>query len=240
MKRKINRIRKFKYYLYRYGIHRLLPARALYFTAHLAGLSRWIAEHRQLPFTDFPQRTFDYGRRYELHQFVVDTLIKAEAIDYLEFGVSKGHSFGWWVQKLNHPDCRFYGFDTFTGLPEAWGPFPAGAMSNGNAPPVIDDARHQFYQGLFQQTLPPFLANYQPEAGRRKVIHLDADLYSSTLFVLTSLSPFLQPGDVLLFDEFNVPMHEYKAFSEWAEAYYIKYTVLGQVNNYYQVALRLD
>ena len=111
-------------------------------------------------------------------------------------------------------------------------------MSNGNKPPEIAGDRHQFYQGIFQDTLFNFLKTYQSD--KRKVIHLDADLYSATLFVLTTLSPILKKGDILIFDEFNVPLHEYKAFQEWVDAFYINYTVLGQVNNYYQVALKLD
>jgi len=68
---------------------------------------------------------------------------------------------------------------------------------------------------------------------------MDADLYTSTLFVLTSISPFLGKGDILIFDEFNVPMHEFKAFTEWTQSYYIKYEVLAAVNNFYQVAFRI-
>ena len=110
-------------------------------------------------------------------------------------------------------------------------------MSNGNKPPEINDERVQFYQGLFQQTLIPFLQNYKSE--QRKVIHLDADIYSATLYVLTLITPFLKPNDVLIFDEFNVPMHEFKAFKEWTESFYISYEVIGAVNNYYQIALKL-
>jgi len=231
------RIRRMKYYLYKFGIHRLLPARPLQFGGHLSTLSRWIDDHRDLPFTDFPTKDFQYNRRFELHEHVITKVLATEAIDYLEFGVSKGSSFRWWVNRIKHPEAHFYGFDTFTGLPEAWGKFKAGDMGNGNAPPVIpDDERHTFYQGLFQATLPGFLENY--DASRPKVIHLDADIYSATLYVLTRIHPYLRPGDILLFDEFNVPMHEYKAFSEWVAAYYVDYEVLGAVNNYYQVAMR--
>ena len=31
---------------------------------------------------------------------------------------------------------------------------------------------------------------------------MDADLYSATLFTLTSFAPFLKKGDIILFDEF--------------------------------------
>jgi hypothetical protein len=72
-----------------------------------------------------------------------------------------------------------------------------------------------------------------------KIIHMDADLYTSTLFVLTSVSPVLRKGDIIIFDEFNVPMHEFKAFSEWISSYYIKYEVIGAGNNFYQIAIRI-
>jgi hypothetical protein len=53
------------------------------------------------------------------------------------------------------------------------------------------------------------------------------------------MAPFLKSGDILLFDEFNVPMHEYKAFTEFVNAYYIDYEVLGAVNNFYQIAVKI-
>ena len=63
----------------------------------------------------------------------------------------------------------------------------------GNNPPVIDnDQRHRFYQGLFQQTLPGFISTHSHDLNKRLVIHMDADLFSSTLYVLTSLAPFLK------------------------------------------------
>lgn len=237
MNNKIRRIRKIKYYLYKYGIHRFLPIDKLNLSAHLGSASKWISEHRDLAFTTFPQSRFDYGRRAELFEYIIEHEIKGVPIDYLEFGVSKGASFRWWIEHVKHKDSSFYGFDTFTGLPEDWGPFKKGAMSNGNEPPKIDDTRHSFYQGIFQDTLYDFLHTFKND--KKKIIHLDADLYSATLFVLTTMSPYLRKGDILLFDEFNVPMHEYKAFKEWSESFYINYTVIGEVNNYYQVAMRI-
>jgi hypothetical protein len=68
---------------------------------------------------------------------------------------------------------------------------------------------------------------------------MDADLYSSTLYVLTSLSQYLRKVDILIFDEFNIPMHEFKAFPEWIKAYHINYKVLAASNNYYQVAVKI-
>ncbi len=235
---KIKWIRRIKYYFYKYGIHHILPKSKLSFLSYLAYVSEWISEQKNLKFSSFPSKNFDYSKRYDLYQYVIDRELDSQDIDYLEFGVSKGQSFRWWLKHIDHPNAAFYGFDTFTGLPEDWGPFKKGDMSSGNEPPQIDDTRHSFYQGLFQHTLADFLKTY--EVSRQKVVHLDADLYSATLFVLTTLSPYLRKGDILLFDEFNVPLHEFKAFKEWAESFYIEYSVVGEVNNYFQVAIKLE
>lgn len=71
------------------------------------------------------------------------------------------------------------------------------------------------------------------------VFLMNADLYSSTLFVLTTMSRYLKSGDIIIFDEFNVPLHEFKAFHEWSTTYYIDYEVIAEVNNYYCVAIKI-
>lgn len=228
--------RKLKGILYKIGIHHFLPYKLFNFLAHLSEASAWIAKHKTLAFNDFYNPNVDTNNRYGLYDFIIESE-KLDQIDYLEFGVSEGLSFRKWVEKNTNPASNFYGFDTFTGLPEAWGHFEIGAMSNGNKPPEIDDKRVHFYQGLFQQTLTPFLRS--TALKNRKVIHLDADIYSATLYVLTLITPYLNSGDILIFDEFNVPMHEFKAFKEWSESFYIEYEVLGAVNNYFQVAIKI-
>ncbi len=209
----------------------------LIFIGQMTKLSKWIKKNRILAFSDFYSFNFDYNRRYDLYKHVVENEKLDSNIDYLEFGVAGGHSFKWWVQQIKDEQSTFTGFDTFTGLPEDWGPFKKGAMSNNDKVPDIKDERVTFYQGLFQQTLTDFIKNHQ--FNKRKVIHMDADIYSATLFVLTSLSPFIKKGDILFFDEFNVPMHEFKAFTEWVNSFYIDYEVIGAVNNFYQVAIKI-
>ncbi len=215
----------------------LIPINLLMHLSQTSKLSKWIRKNSNHTFTDYYTPTLNYSRRYQLYEYIIDKYIHNNTIDYLEFGVSTGGSFRWWVNHLKNPDTRFYGFDTFTGLPEAWGPYKKGDMGNGNEPPAIEDNRHTFYQGLFQQTLLGFLSNYASD--KPKVVHLDADIYSSTLYVLTLITPFLRKGDILLFDEFNVPMHEFKAFTEWSQSFYIDYEVIGSVNNFYQIAIVL-
>jgi len=219
-------------------IDRLVPIYLLHFVAHLAELSKWIAEHKKDCENDFYSNKFNYKKRESLYERVIKTYNLDTNIDYLEFGVSTGYSFRWWINRIKNENARFYGFDTFSGLPEDWGPYKKGAMGNGNEAPKIDGNRHTFYQGLFQQTLLPFLSNYTSD--NRKVIHMDADIYSATLYVLTLITPFLKVGDIIFFDEFNVPLHEYKALKEWSSSFYIKYSVLGGVNNFYQMAIIIE
>jgi len=216
---------------------RIIPVHLFVFLAHLASLSRWIYKNKKTCKNDFYNRKFNYEKRELLYEQVITEYNLDTNIDYLEFGVSKGHSFRWWISRIKNIDARFYGFDTFSGLPEDWGRFKKGDMSNGDEPPVIYDNRHKFYQGLFQQTLLPFLNRYS--SNRRKVVHMDADIYSATLYVLTLITPFLKSGDIIFFDEFNVPLHEFKAFQEWSSSFYIDYDVLGGVNNFYQVAIMI-
>lgn len=215
----------------------IIPIRAFIFLGHLAQLSKWIATNRKHCKNDFYTRKFNYQKRESLYEQVITDFNLDTKIDYLEFGVSKGYSFKWWVNRIQNSEARFYGFDTFTGLPESWGPFKKGDFGNNNTLPVINDNRHKFYQGLFQQTLLPFLSSY--DNGKRKVIHMDADIYSATLYVLTLITPILKSGDIIFFDEFNVPLHEFKAFEEWTSSFYIDYEVLGGVNNFYQTAIMI-
>ncbi len=95
----------------------------------------------------------------------------------------------------------FAGFDTFEGLPEDWGTFKKGEMSFSI--PQINDQRAEFMKGLFQDTLLPYLDKKGSSlVNGTNIIHLDADLFSSTIFVLTQLYKYLKKGDILFFDEF--------------------------------------
>ena len=119
---------------------------------------------------------------------------------FLEFGVFKGDSIKWWVNNCTHNSSKFYGFDTFTGLPEDFGMIKKGGYSANNLIPEVSNTQCLFIQGLFQETLFPFLKDYPND--QRKVIHIDCDLYSSTLYVLTTLGPYLKESDIIIFDEF--------------------------------------
>jgi hypothetical protein len=110
-----------------------------------------------------------------------------QPIDYFEFGVAHGKSMREMTRIFPSPDARFHGFDSFTGLPEKWLMHDVGAFSNLGRFPEIGDSRVTFVKGWFQNTVPGFLANFKPQSDRPIFIHFDADLYSSTLFLLATL-----------------------------------------------------
>jgi len=59
------------------------------------------------------------------------------------------------------------------------------------------------------------------------VIHCDADLYSSELFVLTSLNRLITAGTILIFDDFGAVNHDFQAFIHYTDAFMLKYRVLA-------------
>jgi len=206
------------------------------FFSNTIGLSRWINNQEKAGLNDFYSGHRSGDKREQLYKHVINSQsIQDQPVDYIEFGVFGGQSFFWWMEHNQHSLSTFHGFDTFEGLPEDWGlGFKKGDMSSGV--PALNDPRGKFYKGLFQDTVPAFVKQF-PASANKKIIHLDADLFSSTLYALTSMAPIIKPGDILLFDEFNVPNHEFFAFKVFSESYYIKTKLIGAVNDYYQVAL---
>ena len=223
---------RFKLHLF-FGVFEGLLLNLVY----LSKLSRWINKSPKGRFNDFYNRKVIYTDRFKLHEFVINEEIKNAPIEYLEFGVADGIAIKWWVEKIKSSESKFFGFDVFTGLPEDFGVMKQHHYDRQGRVPDINDERVTFVSGLFQDSLPGFLKSYQPSI--RKVIHMDADLYSSTLFVLTRLIPFLKEDDIIIFDEFGVPSHEFRAFNDIISAYKLNYEFLGAVNNYLQIAIKI-
>jgi hypothetical protein len=173
-----------------------------------------------------------------LYERLADSEQLRDALDFLEFGVYHGESMACWTRLNPHPESRFFGFDSFTGLPEAWGTRAKGHFSRDGQPPRFTDPRVTFVAGLFQETLPRFLL--ETPLSRRKVIHLDADLYSSTLFVLLHLAPVLRANDLLIFDEFHCVVDEFRAFINFLEAYPLPHRVVARSPDWVQTVIRLE
>jgi hypothetical protein len=107
----------------------------------------------------------------------------------LEFGVRYGTTIR---QIAALAEQEVHGFDTFTGLPEAWHEHPAGTYSTAGKLPELSANVH-LHAGLFAETLPLFLQTHQ---GAVRFINVDCDLYSSTQTVLAPLASQIVPGTV--------------------------------------------
>ncbi len=167
-------------------------------------VGRWMAEHG----FDTSRRVVDRRQIYEL----IAAEVGEQRVAYLEFGVHRGESMRIWSELLRHPEAQLHGFDSFEGLPEDWNLDDGrGTFSTGGAAPVLADSRVKFIKGWFEATL----QGYEPPAHERLVLHLDADLYSSTKTVLDALARYIVPGSFVLFDEFSDRLHELRAFDEF-------------------------
>lgn len=174
-----------------------------------AAVRGWMRKNRNLPV--FPHR-------FPMYDFIASEVIGNEPIDYIEFGVFKGETIRRWSEKNTNPQSRFFGFDSFVGLPEFWTTkFKAGDLDVGGKIPDIADERVAFVKGWFQDTLPGFLKTFQPRS--RLVVHHDSDLYTSVMYCLTMMNDIMPAGTVLIFDEFSSPMHEFRAFNDYVQSY---------------------
>eukprot|EP00511_Aplanochytrium_stocchinoi_P006548 CAMPEP_0204829500 /NCGR_PEP_ID=MMETSP1346-20131115/7705_1 /ASSEMBLY_ACC=CAM_ASM_000771 /TAXON_ID=215587 /ORGANISM="Aplanochytrium stocchinoi, Strain GSBS06" /LENGTH=271 /DNA_ID=CAMNT_0051959353 /DNA_START=149 /DNA_END=964 /DNA_ORIENTATION=- len=136
---------------------------------------------------------------------------------WLEFGVFSGKTINLMAQYAPE-GVVVSGFDTFEGLPESWrDKFDKGAFDRGGKfPKVASNVR--LVKGLFQDTLEGWIKQNVKDDDKVSICHLDADLYSATIFVLRTLSKYIVPGTILVFDELiNFPgyeEHEWKALLE--------------------------
>lgn len=124
-------------------------------------------------------------------------------LTFLEFGVYQGDSLRRWLALNRHPDSRFLGFDSFTGLPARWRSRPAGYFDCGGQVPAITDPRVSFVPGWFNQTLPGTLTTLPPPSPARKLlVHIDADLHASALYCLVTLGAAFG-SFLVMFDEYG-------------------------------------
>lgn len=155
----------------------------------------------------------------------------------LEFGVATGSTLQIVAEELKDRH-EVYGFDVFSGLPHTWRTgFPAGEFAQESLPDVPGA---ELIPGLFENTLPGFLAEHTAPVS---FLHLDADLYSSTVTVLDLVEHRLVPGTVIVFDEFfNYPgwqNHEHRAWREFVDRTGIRFDYLGYTADHEQVIVRV-
>ena len=162
---------------------------------------------------------------------------------YLEAGVFKGGTIRYIEKRLRRMgkgDVIIHGFDSFEGLPEAWagGSYLGRSTfsTRGTLPRVPRNVI--LHKGWFSETILKWRASV---AETLAFLHVDCDIYSSTVEVLEGLYDRMQVGTVIVFDEyFNYPdwrQHEFRAWKEFVELHNLTYEYLAYARN--QVAIRI-
>lgn len=132
---------------------------------------------------------------------------------YFEFGCHSGRTFSAAVRAarfLNLSEAQFYAFDSFEGLPstdaQEDGYFQAGRFATPQAAFLqivrrktgfLLDKDH-VVPGFYSASLTRSVQARMPKVG---AVHIDVDLYSSTVQVMEFIKPLLVVGTVLLFDD---------------------------------------
>jgi O-methyltransferase len=162
--------------------------------------------------------------RAALYRRAADLVGRDKPVTYLEYGVAEGSSFREMVREFSHPDALFMGYDSFEGLPESWLMHNRGAFSSNGQIPVIGDPRARFVKGWFQNTFHTSLPWLAGRLTRSVLIHFDADLYYSTLFLLTSLWPHCSDYH-FIFDDFIYD--DVVALYDFSQAFPVEITILA-------------
>jgi hypothetical protein len=158
----------------------------------------------------------------------------------LEFGVFSGQTVNYIAAKL--PQTVVDGFDSFEGLPEFWRDGYDRGHFASELPKVLPNVR--LHKGWFHESLPRFFN----EDGVRATIplaylHVDCDLYSSTVTIFEHLSKNIQIGTVIVFDEYlNYPgwqQGEFLAFQEFVKKRRLNYRYLTYNHLHEQVAVKI-
>lgn len=196
--------------------------------------ARYVLEHmRTVP---------NFATDYDLHEWVTKTQLDQTLLDrgwILEFGVATGRTLNQFAHWL--PNKFVFGFDGFEGLPEDWtSRMRRGFFARDTLPKVRNNC--QLVVGWFDQTLPDFKKN-KIKNGPIALLHVDCDLYSSTVTILNSLKDNIVPGTVIIFDEYiNYPgwqLDEFRAWKEHCGMYGVSYEYIGRVSRHQKVAIRV-
>lgn len=181
----------------------------------------------------------------------------ANASDYLEFGLFKGYSF-WYAQhvarQLDVKGMRFFGFDSFAGLPPVHGVdatdenvFYEGqyacskddVVRNLNSKGVSWDKTF-LIEGYYKDSLDDSV-KADHDLRHIGVALIDCDIYESTQQVLEFIEPLITDGTILMMDDWNcydaepqkgqrLAMSEFlKRSKKWRLEDFISYGAWGHV-----------
>lgn len=205
-----------------------------------------INDFHNVPYVfDDPKHTRAHDARKEELVWCLDNYVPKNGV-VLEFGVYEGKTLRHMAEY--RPDVKFYGFDSFEGLPEDWDTgekyITKDRFNVDNLPSMPDNVK--LVKGFFDETLIDWSADFY-ENGNRNIdfINIDSDLYSSATIILDVLDTFITTNTLLRFDELcewriepfytkkqqikdrRIPQGKYtkweegewKALNEWVEEY---------------------
>ncbi len=199
------------------AIYRTLPSRVQSIARTLWQAIPWTKSGRHLrwvrgTYVDFgrqQRRQFFLGAARFLH---INRPIEGY---YFEFGCNEANTMRMaWDSFRYLFDFTYVGFDSFEGLPEiekidqqliwekgklafAEERFISTCVNHG-----MPRERLQTVRGFYDRSLTNELASrFAPK--KAAVIYIDCDLYVSTVSVLNWIPQFLQPGTVIMFDDWN-------------------------------------
>ena len=145
----------------------------------------------------------------------------------MEFGVFRGKSIRAIAKAAR--DRNVYGFDSFVGLPEEWNRSEGDTYEKGHFKTPLPEVpgNVSLVKGFFESSLPLWLEKNDPSSVA--FLHIDCDLYSSTVTILHTLDHLIQPGTIIVFDELcdwtgkhiydYWEQGEWKALHEWLDLF---------------------
>lgn len=153
--------------------------------------------------------------------------------DYLEFGTYRGQTFisaYYFAQRFGLEHMRFYGFDSFEGMPEI---DEDCRLKKGECHMNMEDFmkklkkwdvdldKVKLIKGWYDKVLNS-KTKQKLNIKKASLIYIDCDLYKSTIPVLNFITDYLQEGTILAFDDWNFfkgnsNKGERRAFREWLD-----------------------
>lgn len=135
---------------------------------------------------------------------------------YYEFGLFRGYSF-WFAEQISRDivsaNFKFYGFDSFEGIPESETDIDPIYWAKGNYAAsyefVLDQlkangsdlSKIKLYKGFYSKA---FFENLQNDNFLPiSICVIDSDIYESCVDVLEFIKDHIVSGSILLFDDYN-------------------------------------
>jgi Macrocin-O-methyltransferase (TylF) len=158
--------------------------------------------------------------------------------DYAQFGVFRGAT-ARFIESHMTGARKLHLFDSFEGLPEDWieGKEKGAFRLDPDRIPTFDSERVVVHKGWFKDTVP----DWAPHAtAPLAFVHLDADLYSSTIEALFNINHLILQNAIVLFDEYvkGGLEDEHRALLDWAKKYSRTYEYLWR-SSASQVCVRI-